>query len=257
MKKFSPGEIEKIDHYVYVYLDPRNDKPFYIGMGKGNRAFDHLKDQSESEKAARIREIRDAGLQPKVEILVFGLDRETALKVEAAAIDLIGAGNLTNRQKGHGSNRYGRRSIDAIHAELDATPVTGFPDNMVLIKINHSYADTSDQAAIALYDATRGCWRMGMANANKAEYAAAVYGGVVREVYKIAKWLPAGSTQYADPEKKDEPRDRIEFVGRIADETVRKRYRWKSVAHLYLRGAANPIFYVGPAYGKEPLAELN
>ena len=55
-------EIAKIlKSYVYVYIDPRNGKPFYIGKGIGNRPFAHLKDQSDIEKVAQIAEIRRNG----------------------------------------------------------------------------------------------------------------------------------------------------------------------------------------------------
>ena len=47
--------------YVYVYIDPRDDKPFYIGKGKGGRLFAHLDDRSETEKVAHIDAIRAAG----------------------------------------------------------------------------------------------------------------------------------------------------------------------------------------------------
>ena len=35
--------IEKLDFYVYCLMDPRNNEPFYIGKGVGNRIFDHEK----------------------------------------------------------------------------------------------------------------------------------------------------------------------------------------------------------------------
>lgn len=40
-----------------------------------------------------MRELREQGKLPKIEILVYGVDEETALKVEGAAIDLIGIEN--------------------------------------------------------------------------------------------------------------------------------------------------------------------
>lgn len=119
-----------------------------------------------------------------------------------------------------------------------------FDDDCVLIKIRESYAEAHRLDAQALYDATRGTWRVSLDSARRAKCALAVHNGVVREVYLIAQWLPAGSTMYADGGAAD-PIERYEFVGRIADEDVRARYRWRSVAHLCPKRAANPIMYVG------------
>jgi len=225
-----------------------------VGKGRGNRAFAHLMDKSESLKVKRIEEIHAAGLIPKIEILAFGLDDLAAFKVEAAAIDLIGFENLTNSQIGHHARQYGRRSIDTVHADLSATPVDSFGHNMVLIKINGTYGGASESSAMALYDATRGTWRVKKASVDKTEYAAAIFGGVIREVYRIATWLPAESTLYLDPKRNYEPNSRFEYVGKVAEKAIRDQYRWRSVAHLYSRGAANPIMYVGPAFPK-PMAE--
>lgn len=35
--KITPEIAAKLKNSVYVYSDPRNDKPFYIGKGRGNR----------------------------------------------------------------------------------------------------------------------------------------------------------------------------------------------------------------------------
>jgi hypothetical protein len=37
---------------------------------------------------------------------------------------------------------------------------------------------------------------------------------------------------------------RWEFVGRIADGKIRKRYQYRSVAHYFLKASQNPIQYV-------------
>ena len=39
---------EKLGSYVHVYIDPRDQKPFYIGKGVGNRAFSRLMEEGES-----------------------------------------------------------------------------------------------------------------------------------------------------------------------------------------------------------------
>ena len=51
---FSPKTMEALGYYVYVYSDPDTKKPFYVGKGKGNRAFQHLDDQSENDKVRKI-----------------------------------------------------------------------------------------------------------------------------------------------------------------------------------------------------------
>jgi len=37
--RFSEEVIEKIGHYVYRLIDPRNGNTFYVGRGQGNRVF--------------------------------------------------------------------------------------------------------------------------------------------------------------------------------------------------------------------------
>ena len=62
-------------------------------------------------------------------------------------------------------------------------------DNIVIIKINKSFHE--DMSALELYDVTRGCWKRKIESVEKAEYALSVVYGEVKEVYKIAKWVPA------------------------------------------------------------------
>lgn len=253
MHKFTTG-MKELGYYVYLYVDPRTSQPFYVGKGTGNRVFSHLSDKSESPKVAAIAEITAAGEKPRIELLAFGLDEKTAFKLEAAAIDLIGFENLTNKVVGHGANKAGRMTVEEVQARLAVEPIDHFDDPCVLIKLTDSYPDSAARTDTELYDATRGMWSMNIENAReRAKYALAVYGGIIREVYEVSAWLPAGTTLYLDAVRlEDADRDnlsetRIEFVGRIAPEKIRKKYIWKSVAHHYKKGSANPVKYVGPS----------
>ncbi len=253
MNRFSPKAIEQLGYYVYVYSNPDTRKPFYVGKGQGNRAFEHLKDRAETEKTQAIEQIRALGKEPLIEILAHGLDETTALKVEAAAMDLLGIQNLTNRQRGHESGLFGRIEASELNARYDHGTLdeTDFIDNVVLIKINRSYR--GDMLPFELYEMTRGYWKMSLEQAKWVNIALAVYDGMVIEAYRVARWLPAGSTAFAmESRQKDgalqavrvEGAKRLEFVGAVADERTRDRYVGKSVASMFSLGQANPIRYV-------------
>ena len=50
MNSFSPITQERIGSYVYMLIDPRDNKIFYVGEGQGNRVFDHEQEAIESPK---------------------------------------------------------------------------------------------------------------------------------------------------------------------------------------------------------------
>lgn len=162
------------------------------------------------------------------------------MKIEAAAIDLIGLGNLTNAVRGHGA-KYGRRPIGELLAHYTKLPAQ-IEEPSILIRINRMYRFGMSPAQ--LYDATRSAWVVGR-KCESVELAFAVYEGVIREVYRVQAWLPAGSTfnSWFDGRGKARP-GRKEFVGVIAEDAVRRRYVNRYVGDLFSQGAQNPIAYV-------------
>ncbi|MFG0294030.1 MAG: hypothetical protein ACF8MJ_12870 [Phycisphaerales bacterium JB050] len=244
MKKFSPKVIEAIGFYVYLYIDPRNQQVFYIGKGCGNRVFSHLRVKDDSEKARIISELDKLNIKPQIELLKYGLSEEEALLVEATAIDLINIANLTNAARGHGSRFGARASVEEVQATLSADPVT-VTHNCLLININREFR--YGLTPIELYDATRSAWRLGLKR-ESVDYALSVYRGIVREVYRIATWLPSGSTMRlrdaATEGRAPDREGRWEFVGEVADDEIRKRYLGKSVAAYFPPGNQNPVKYV-------------
>lgn len=236
-----PPEVARhLGYYVYLYVDPRDDQPFYVGKGVRRRVLAHLDEERESRKRQRIDELREAGLTPRLEILTHGLkDQEAALRIEAAVIDLFGLGSLTNAVRGWKSVQFGRLPLEELVTYYAAKPVK-IIDPALLIRINKQYRH--NMTPLELYEATRGVWRLGRRREG-ATYALAVFEGVVRAVYDIDSWRPAGSTPY-------ETRDNVhkegrwEFLGKEAAPVVRDRYHGRKVARYFRQGAQSPVVYV-------------
>ena len=221
--------------YVYAYIDPRTGDIFYIGRGQGNRLFSHLEDRSETEKTAKIADIRKDGEEPRIDILRYGLIESEAALVEAAAIDLLGLSKLTNRIAGHHYKSFGRIGSQEVIAMLRAKPVN-VRHKAILITINKLYR--SDMTAEELYEATRGIWRVG-SKRDQVEYGMAVYQGIVHEVYKIQQWFPAGTLGYQTRDVAGfKASGRWEFEGTVAID-IRDEYVGNSVG----MGGQNPIRY--------------
>ena len=221
--------------YVYVYTDPRNGNPFYIGKGQGNRVFAHLDDPADTHKASTIRAIRESGAEPQIDILRYGLTEAEACLVEASAIDLFGLPSLTNRVAGHHDQSFGRIGSTELIQMLSRKPVD-VRHKALLITINQLYR--SNMSEKELYEATRGIWKLGSRREN-AEYGMAVYQGIVREVYRIESWHPAGTLPYETRDAKDFiGSGRWEFAGYIATD-IRDEYIGNSVG----LGGQNPIRY--------------
>jgi hypothetical protein len=185
----------------------------------------------------RITKIRQSGKEPLIDILRHGLSDTEASLVEAAAIDVIGKARLTNRVSGYHDHSFGRISSQEIITMLSAKKVT-VRHKAMLITINKLYR--SDMTPSELYEATRGIWVVGTRR-NKAEYAMAIYQGIVREVYRIEKWHPAGTLEYQTRDSSDfKNSGRWEFSGSVAEKDIRDRYLGFSVG----KSGQNPVRYV-------------
>ena len=238
--KLSANILKEMKYYVYLLSDPTNNEIFYVGKGKGNRAFSHLKDKSDNPKVEKIKEIQSKGREPKIEFLVHGVEDEiTIKKIEAAIIDLIGKNKLTNKVGGYESSYYGRMDVDQIRSKYTSDEAN-ITENVLLLRLTKTFSYNMDP--MDLYDYTRGIWPVGIKR-DRVDYVFAVYDGIIQETYNVLQWFKAGAT-FTNRIDKDEWKkfERWEFIGSISEE-MRKKYRYKSVTHYYPPKAQNAIRY--------------
>lgn len=234
---FPPGVTEKLGTYVYRLIDPRNGETFYIGKGKGNRVFAHIRAQLEDDDAVatklkRIRDIHLAGLEVAHVIHRHGMDDKTAFEVESALMDAYPG--LTNVASGQGSAEFGAMHAQEIIRRYAAEPAV-FRHKVILISVNRSANDTS------LYEATRHAWKISLTKARKAEVILSTIQGLIVGAFVADEWLPATAENF--PGRETRP-GRFGFVGRGAPHHIAALYVEKRVPDEYRkRGAANPVKY--------------
>ncbi len=119
-------------YYVYVYIDPRNFEEFYYGKGIGPRKDCHLKDDSDTDKVRRIREIKKAGLVPIIRVIASKLTEHEAFLIEKTLIWKLGK-QLTNKSSGHFSENF--RPHNSYHRHI---PGFDFQNGIYYVNVGQS-----------------------------------------------------------------------------------------------------------------------
>ena len=236
MKKFSPKTSQLLQNYIYVLVDPQTEEIFSVGKGSGSkRPFKHLKTNNNepTEKDQKIRALRAQSIEPRVDILRHGLDGSAAREIEASVIDALGLQNLTNQNSGTDSSERGRLSASQIEARLGGQPldISSIEEPVILFHRRATFPESR------LYDETRQFWPLSQDRIEardesgnlKYQFAFAMRGNFVLEIYKILAWYQAGTTVSS---RVFQPRGNKlywEFIGSVVDQNIRKKYRNKSL----------------------------
>ena len=248
---FAPAIASKLRSYVYLLVDPRTGRPFFVGRGRGDRCFDHVaaarSDRSPDREDAeggqfpvldRIRDAESDGREVRIDILRHGLTNGEASLVQAAVADALGI---------DGSTKLGsqRRSAGEMDVALAKRAKFKRFHQVVLLRVGGPGADAS-------YDIARHSWRIGRrwidpAAPRSPRWAILVVGELVAAVFRIDHWVPTGSTVTGRGDV------RYSFVG-ARDEELERRYLGRSVAAHRGAGPQSPVTYVwcGPHWVNTP-----
>ena len=138
---FDEKIIQNLQYYVYVLIDSRDKKPFYVGKGIGNRVFAHVQcalvDPTSSDKYEKIREIYNSGSTVDHVIVKHGLTEKSAFQVESALIDysIYFGHELKNLVLGHNSIENGLMTSEEIIRKYNAPKLESIDKDTVIINI--------------------------------------------------------------------------------------------------------------------------
>ena len=117
-------------YYVYIYRDPRPEKSnavVYVGMGKNNRAWDHLRHSTNKRLNALIKKLQRDNYDVNPVLMFENLTKEQAIEKEIELIRLYGradlqAGTLFNLTAGgEGTAELNVESLAKRAANIKAT----------------------------------------------------------------------------------------------------------------------------------------
>lgn len=250
---FDEKSRQELKHYVYMLIDPKGNKPFYVGKGIDNRVFDHLACalsdiDTSNAKYDKIREIIKSGQTVKHIIVRHGLSEIEAFKIEASLIDTLTYCGLllSNIVGGHNSIEKGLMTSEEIVRLYNAQPLNQIGADCILININRTYKRGNGTDPI--YQATKETWLISKRRLPQIKYVLSEFRGLIVEVFEVTNWYPKQRPKNKTIDKERNIKIQIEvtgygFDGNIASDDVRNLYVNKSVAHLKQRGSAQVIRY--------------
>lgn len=198
-KSFKQSVKEALGSYVYALVDPRDDKIFYIGKGKGDRVFDHIaaaiSDPDDTKKLSTIREIIAEGSEVRHYIIRHNLTEHEANIVESTLIDLLTYPDfntervLTNIASGHHQWDEGIKTEEEVIQLYDCQKIEPNPqDRMLLVSLNQSYIISKSAGLYRRandYESARKYWKISNAKVHKIDYILGIYRGIVRIIIKV------------------------------------------------------------------------
>lgn len=86
IKEFPLPVIEKLEHYVYLLIDPETNLGFYVDKGTGSRVFAHINaallDAGAGKKLNKIRDLCSRGMEVRHVIHRHGLTEKKPLRLK-------------------------------------------------------------------------------------------------------------------------------------------------------------------------------
>ena len=181
---------QELKYYVYMLLDPIDNRPFYVGKGNDNRVFNHLDCaltdlDATTAKYDKIREIIQNGNNVKHVIVRHGLTEAESFQIEASLIDSLTYCGimLSNLVSGHNSIEKGLMTSEEVKRLYNAQPLNSIGEDCIIININRKYQRGKGRQSI--YEATKETWTIKKSRLNQLKYVLSEYRGLIVEVFEV------------------------------------------------------------------------
>lgn len=140
--KFTKEFFNTLGTYVYQYVDPETDKPYYVGKGKGDRCIQHVRDKGYDSAHCHIVAKNLERFSKE------NVDDAVAFAIESFIISQTP--NLDNTVSGHYKECFimNNYSLSSIFTEFKNSKTTGIEElievmnDHPLIKENHQVIET-------------------------------------------------------------------------------------------------------------------
>ena len=239
---------QELKYYVYMLLDPIDNRPFYVGKGNDNRVFNHLDCaltdlDTTTAKYDKIREIIQNGNNVKHLIVRHGLTEAESFQIEASLIDSLTYCGimLSNLVSGHNSIEKGLMTSEEVKRLYNAQPLNSIGEDCIIININRKYQRGKGRQSI--YEATKETWTIKKSRLNQLKYVLSEYRGLIVEVFEVDEWYEKERGYLPTSKKYGQTKIGFGFNGHQASDEIRNLYLNKSIAHTKKRGAASAIRY--------------
>ena len=239
---------QELKYYVYMLLDPIDNRPFYVGKGNDNRVFNHLDCaltdlDATTAKYDKIREIIQNGNNVKHVIVRHGLTEAESFQIEASLIDSLTYCGimLSNLVSGHNSIEKGLMTSEEVKRLYNAQPLNSIGEDCIIININRKYQRGKGRQSI--YEATKETWTIKKSRLNQLKYVLSEYRGLIVEVFEVDEWYEKERGYLPTSKKYGQTKIGYGFNGHQASDEIRNLYLNKSIAHTKKRGAASAIRY--------------
>jgi len=155
-------------YYIYALIDPRNNKPFYIGKGKDDRCLSHFKEnnlnkENNSKKRAKIKKLKKLGFEPMIEFYAQNIkDEELAYNIETFFIKKYGRigyeedGILTNICINNNPPNHNGKTYNEIYGKKQALLIIEKKRNLQLKASGYGPLKHTEETKRKISEKTKG-----------------------------------------------------------------------------------------------------